>query len=99
MLEQSKLTLREYSNEAMFFINKIKEMEDDSLRDGVQHVRDYLNSLKGLVPVYLYGIIEKTLTVCFSELFAIIKSSLYTTNFTEPLCYQDSAFLKLPKFP
>ena len=41
MLEQSKLTLREYSNEAMFFINKIKEMEDDSLRDGVQHVRDY----------------------------------------------------------
>lgn len=74
MLEQSKLTLREYSNEAMFFINKIKEMEDDSLRDGVQHVRDYLNSLKGLVPVYLYGIIERTLTVCFSELFAIIKS-------------------------
>ena len=26
-------------------------------------------------------------------------SSLYTTNFTEPLSYQDSAFLKLPKFP
>lgn len=24
---------------------------------------------------------------------------LYTTNFTEPLSYQDSAFLKLPKFP
>ena len=27
------------------------------------------------------------------------KNSLYTTNFTEPLSYQDSAFLKLPKFP
>ncbi len=27
------------------------------------------------------------------------KTSLYTTNFTEPLSYQDSAFLKLPKFP
>ena len=27
------------------------------------------------------------------------KRSLYTTNFTEPLSYQDSAFLKLPKFP
>ena len=27
------------------------------------------------------------------------KFSLYTTNFTEPLSYQDSAFLKLPKFP
>ena len=25
--------------------------------------------------------------------------TLYTTNFTEPLSYQDSAFLKLPKFP
>ena len=27
------------------------------------------------------------------------KLSLYTTNFTEPLSYQGSAFLKLPKFP
>ena len=27
------------------------------------------------------------------------KSALYTTNFTEPLSYQGSAFLKLPKFP
>ena len=27
------------------------------------------------------------------------KNPLYTTNFTEPLSYQDSAFLKLPKFP
>ena len=29
----------------------------------------------------------------------LIIFSLYTTNFTEPLSYQDSAFLKLPKFP
>ena len=29
----------------------------------------------------------------------VIIFSLYTTNFTEPLSYQDSAFLKLPKFP
>ncbi len=27
------------------------------------------------------------------------EETLYTTNFTEPLSYQDSAFLKLPKFP
>ncbi len=27
------------------------------------------------------------------------RKALYTTNFTEPLSYQDSAFLKLPKFP
>ena len=26
-------------------------------------------------------------------------ASLYTTNFTEPLSYQASAFLKLPEFP
>ncbi len=30
---------------------------------------------------------------------AVIKLALYTTNFTEPLSYQGSAFLKLPKFP
>ena len=29
----------------------------------------------------------------------LTKMALYTTNFTEPLSYQDSAFLKLPKFP
>ena len=32
-------------------------------------------------------------------LWSILIFSLYTTNFTEPLSYQDSAFLKLPKFP
>ena len=30
---------------------------------------------------------------------SLIKISLYTTNFTEPLSYQASAFLKLPEFP
>ncbi|WP_313660666.1 MAE_28990/MAE_18760 family HEPN-like nuclease [Acinetobacter variabilis] len=74
MLEQSKATLREYSNESLLFIQKIKELEDKSLREGVQHVREYLNSLKGLVPVYLYGVIEKTLTVLFNEFFDTIKS-------------------------
>ncbi|MHC3317468.1 hypothetical protein ACX6BK_19640, partial [Acinetobacter baumannii] len=29
----------------------------------------------------------------------VYKFALYTTNFTEPLSYQGSAFLKLPKFP
>ncbi len=50
-------------------------------------------------------------TIFYSFLFAIGGSptlamliiygqnSLYTTNFTEPLSYQGSAFLKLPKFP
>ena len=30
---------------------------------------------------------------------SVILLALYTTNFTEPLSYQGSAFLKLPKFP
>ena len=29
----------------------------------------------------------------------LYEGTLYTTNFTEPLSYQGSAFLKLPKFP
>ena len=29
----------------------------------------------------------------------LLNTALYTTNFTEPLSYQGSAFLKLPKFP
>ena len=84
MLEQSKNILREYSTESLIFIQKIKELEDESLRNGVQHVREYLNSLKGLVPVYLYGVIEKTLTVAFDEFFAIIKS--YDLSYNQFSC-------------
>ncbi len=36
---------------------------------------------------------------CFLVDWGKCLASLYTTNFTEPLSYQDSAFLKLPKFP
>ncbi|CAM0575708.1 hypothetical protein MASRES_GEN12913_01205 [Acinetobacter baumannii] len=36
--------------------------------------------------------------VAASYWYKTIKT-LYTTNFTEPLSYQGSAFLKLPKFP
>ena len=31
--------------------------------------------------------------------YILILIALYTTNFTESLSYQASAFLKLPKFP
>ena len=31
--------------------------------------------------------------------YPFMENSLYTTNFTEHLSYQGSAFLKLPKFP
>ncbi len=44
--------------------------------------------------------IMKLTTVLNFELPPSLKEyALYTTNFTEPLSYQDSAFLKLPKFP
>ncbi|MCG6572614.1 YHS domain-containing protein [Acinetobacter baumannii] len=46
---------------------------------------------------------NKTFYFCSEKCHSKFKSdpdfSLYTTNFTEPLSYQGSAFLKLPKFP
>ena len=51
----------------------------------------------------IVGLIEETITnpnnaIDLWDVF-LTNISLYTTNFTEPLSYQDSAFLKLPKFP
>ncbi len=45
---------------------------------------------------YLRYLLVSTFIVCN---FIFLNFSLYTTNFTEPLSYQGSAFLKLPKFP
>ncbi|WP_071708274.1 TetR/AcrR family transcriptional regulator [Acinetobacter baumannii] len=48
---------------------------------------------------------HKSFVIINSTLFTMMRYvsqnnfPLYTTNFTEPLSYQDSAFLKLPKFP
>ncbi|MEX2700076.1 response regulator transcription factor, partial [Acinetobacter baumannii] len=42
---------------------------------------------------------EKVLTTIRHKQKNVPVISLYTTNFTEPLSYQGSAFLKLPKFP
>ena len=56
----------------------------------------------------LYQTQAETLTALTEDPFRLEKEiqtlfesnlSLYTTNFTEPLSYQGSAFLKLPKFP
>ncbi len=53
-----------------------------------------------------YGGMDTSLMARLKELEAentrlkkMYAEALYTTNFTEPLSYQDSAFLKLPKFP
>ena len=52
-----------------------------------QHVKTNAEQLK----TYAQSLMELSTKLTFE--------SLYTTNFTEPLSYQDSAFLKLPKFP
>ncbi|WP_213069008.1 hypothetical protein, partial [Acinetobacter baumannii] len=49
-------------------------------------------------PVNDCSMADKLKTI-FGEVSKLSNLSLYTTNFTEPLSYQDSAFLKLPKFP
>ena len=65
----------------------------------------YLRGLnEGLFILYghLWSINKsKTLLYRFHNILhkCLLFISLYTTNFTEPLSYQDSAFLKLPKFP
>ena len=43
-------------------------------------------------------LIKRIQTSSFEQTIDYI-ASLYTTNFTEPLSYQGSSFLKLPKFP
>ncbi|MFX5652313.1 hypothetical protein ABTE15_16605, partial [Acinetobacter baumannii] len=53
---------------------------------------NYLENLNNLI-------IEIKKAITGTELKFLYNFSLYTTNFTEPLSYQDSAFLKLPKFP
>ena len=60
---------------------------------------------KSLHENWLKGNVEYDVAVSyFGDDFKFDQSKLkylplYTTNFTEPLSYQDSAFLKLPKFP
>ena len=49
-------------------------------------------TFKGITPYLPTGIPKS------KEAF-ICQKTLYTTNFTEPLSYQASAFLKLPEFP
>ena len=59
---------------------------------------DY-NPLEGIQKYLQQGKKENMAHVSEAELPTLIRATLYTTNFTEPLSYQDSAFLKLPKFP
>ena len=60
-----------------------------SERYGYQPIREIIQ--KNSINTDLKNALWNTIIVCIF--------TLYTTNFTEPLSYQDSAFLKLPKFP
>ena len=64
----------------------------------MRHVNKYLYDGESIL-IGRKGTIDKPKYI--NEKFWTVDTlfSLYTTNFTEPLSYQDSAFLKLPKFP
>ncbi|MFW1888840.1 hypothetical protein [Acinetobacter johnsonii] len=57
----------------------------------------------GVMATFFTGCATKTLMTKDNKTYTrtnkVTLIALYTTNFTEPLSYQDSAFLKLPKFP
>ncbi|MFV5458862.1 hypothetical protein VXR09_18055 [Acinetobacter baumannii] len=72
--------------------NKIK---NDFAGNEVAANRDYANQW-----VRLKGTVKNVKLDSNGKMYAdLTENSLYTTNFTEPLSYQGSAFLKLPKFP
>ena len=84
----------EYRTGTCFFIedNKLKKSKSNTLLDeNYQMFGEFLKTYKGALPEI------KSQKAEIEEDY--IEKSLYTTNFTEPLSYQDSAFLKLPKFP
>ena len=65
-------------------VNRFLEREDYTPHDLYQEAIQHIDNNKLIVSI------DDTV---------LDKPSLYTTNFTEPLSYQGSAFLKLPKFP
>ena len=54
--------------------------------------------LAALLPTGM-GAVLTAVPYLVAMIWVLLKFTLYTTNFTEPLSYQGSAFLKLPKFP
>ena len=69
------------------FANILEKAPNESITDLTDLLTELASNIDSL---------KKVDKQAFIALYII---SLYTTNFTEPLSYQASAFLKLPKFP
>ncbi|ENX29887.1 hypothetical protein F891_00616 [Acinetobacter sp. CIP 101966] len=67
-------------------------------RGGVQNSQQFVALLK-LIQQHSKHLKLSGLMGYDAHVAKLPKITLYTTNFTEPLSYQGSAFLKLPKFP
>ncbi|MCA4177011.1 hypothetical protein LDY30_08835, partial [Acinetobacter baumannii] len=76
-------------------MSNIYQFEAELLEGDIKQFADY----KGKVLLIVNTASKCGFTPQFAGLEKLYEKSLYTTNFTEPLSYQGSAFLKLPKFP
>ena len=85
-LKEALLSL-EHAEKAIQDARKIANLNKDQLNIGFVPVAE----------MKIFPYIMPNIRAHFPEIK--INFPLYTTNFTEPLSYQDSAFLKLPKFP
>ncbi len=63
----------------------------------VSKIKSNINPVNDLYDILTEAVAFNSLNEIYGVLY--YGNALYTTNFTEPLSYQGSAFLKLPKFP
>ncbi|MDW5427491.1 hypothetical protein R7J51_14065, partial [Acinetobacter baumannii] len=88
-------TKRAWAEVANFERQKVKTLEalETTLNQYTQFEKSTLEQVTALRQQIL------SLNVDHTDIAQLQQIALYTTNFTEPLSYQGSAFLKLPKFP
>ena len=81
---------KQIRNDYLTYIEKTLSLASD--KKAIQHAQDILKLENEIAKIQLSNVENRDLEKLYHK-------SLYTTNFTEPLSYQCSAFLKLPKFP